>query len=376
LTDRLYDALEICLNALDQGQNIDLVLKRFPEFAAELRPILEASLHARRLRGHTVPQTVQRRGRARLLQRAAQMRKPAPALRWVNAFPRLAAALGLAIVFVLSGTGLISASASSLPGDQLYPVKRTWEGVQLTLVFNQQSRDALQSRFDQERLNEISELLNQNRSEQVAFSGLLTKQSDGTWLISNIPVRVTEKTQLPSGAVSSSAPVAVIGMTGSNGILEADEIQELQPGVLLPPLGPSENRGGGDENAQIATPGFVQTQSPGTQQATVATTSQPRSTSQSFAFKGVVENIQGNVWVINGQKVYVDQAEVNGRVDVGAIVKFQGFYSEDGKYVATDIQVVSQGNEYLTNRSSGGSGNDKGGNDGEGSDDHGGGSGD
>ena len=42
--NNLYDALEICLQELEQGADIETALIRYPDLADELRPILELSL--------------------------------------------------------------------------------------------------------------------------------------------------------------------------------------------------------------------------------------------------------------------------------------------------------------------------------------------
>ncbi len=41
----IYDVLEICLQELENGADMESVLARYPELAAELRPILKASVH-------------------------------------------------------------------------------------------------------------------------------------------------------------------------------------------------------------------------------------------------------------------------------------------------------------------------------------------
>lgn len=135
MSNKLFDALEICLQAIDNGETIDAALKRFPALTNELRPILEASLHAKSLAGEAVADEVHRRGRARVLQRAAELResKRVPRKRtWIFAYRPVAITLML-LIFLLSGTGLVRASTTSLPGDNLYPVKRTWED--FTLIF-------------------------------------------------------------------------------------------------------------------------------------------------------------------------------------------------------------------------------------------------
>jgi hypothetical protein len=357
----LYEALEVCLQALDQGQSLDSVLKLYPGLESELRPILNASLQARTLAVPSVPSDVQRRGRARLLQRAAEMResKRTPSKRVISFFPRLALTFSIAAALILSSTGLVSASSNSLPGDQLYSVKRTWENVQLAFVFNEQGREVLQSEFEQERLNEIDELLIQNRSQSVTFSGLVLKRQDGTWLVSGVPVQVTDKTRLISSQIADNVPVKIIGITNSKGVLEADEIQALAPGSMLPPLEPSNNE---EEQKVVPTVAPINTISTPIAMQTPAA---PSATPQSFVFTGIVQKQAGKVWTINGQAVSVDQATINGAIQIGSEVRFEGYYSNNGDFIVTSIEINVSSTPFPSNHNHGGNGgDDKGGDNG------------
>ncbi len=390
--NNLYDALENCLQNLEQGQDLDSVLKRYPDLAKQLRPMLEASLRARTSGGITIPRDVQRRGRARLMQRAAEMReaKRAPRRRMIPMFSRWAITFGMAGALFLSSTGLVSASSGTLPGDQLYPVKRTWEDVRLLFVFNPQSRDLLTSQYEQERLNEIDELLVKGRSAPIIFSGLVTNQQNGQWLVSGIPVSVSTLTRLPTGVISSGVPITIIGTTRTDGTVDAQEIQLLQPGVSLPPLEPSgdNDQNGETDNENHAAQIVPTTESHGSQvvpttesqnsQATsepapVTTSGTPVPEQQSsqpqkkgFEFSGVVESMQGNVWSINGQSVIADQAQISGAVKIGSAVKFEGYYDPNGNFIVTKVEVKSTDSGPATetnsrNGSSGNSGNGSGG---------------
>ena len=162
MSEKLYEALEVCLNALETGADLGSVLKRFPDLEDELAPILEASQQARILAIPEVPEKAYQRGRMRVLQHANAMRNPAtkPRQRWAMfSFPRLAASLAVAFVLMLSGTGLVRAADTALPGDKLYSVKRTWEDVRLVLSFDPEIRGELEDEFEDERLHEIDELL-------------------------------------------------------------------------------------------------------------------------------------------------------------------------------------------------------------------------
>lgn len=354
-----YEALENSLQALEQGQNIESVLSQYPDLARELRPILEASLLARTSGAAPLPSGVQRRGRARLMQRAAELREARSAKRraLIPFFPRLAITLGIVVVLALSSTGLVNASGSALPGDQLYPVKRTWEGMRLLFVFNPQERDLLESEYEQERLDEIDELLTKGRTAPITFSGLVTKQQDGHWLISAIPVNVTASTRLPVDGIPDGAPVMVTGVTRSDGVVEAQEIQPSQAGAPLPPLEPSDNNEGHNnenrgepEDAHIV-PAMTAVSTRGTP---VPESQQIRGENKTYEFTGVVMSMQGNVWTINGQAVSVEQAQISGNVKVGSIVKFEGYYDSSGRFIVTKIETKSDGNDGSSDGDHGG----------------------
>lgn len=336
MNEKLYDALEVCLNALETGVDIDSVLKLYPQLADELRPVLEASIQARALALPVVPEVAIQRGRSRVLQHANEMRKsaPKPRKRWsLFTFPRLATSLAIALVFLLTGTGLVSASSGALPGDNLYPVKRSWEGLRLFFVFSPVEREGLQSQFEQERLDEISELLTEGRKETIAFAGLVTAQNNVELKISGITVLITSSTHLPPDMVSIGAPVMVIGHTNAQGFVEADTLEVLGPGVSLPPLEPSQKEGlEVDESEDYAGEQVV----PGT--------GRPEQLGNlTYEFKGVVESMSSNLWTINGQEVNVEFAENSSPVSVGVLVEFKGYYSIDGQLIVTKIEVKSSG---------------------------------
>jgi hypothetical protein len=361
-----YDVLEDSLQALERGQDLDSILARHPDLAQELRPILEASLLARTSDRAPIPSDVQRRGRTRLLQHAAELREARSSKRHtlIPFFPRLAITLGIVGVLVLSSTGLVNASGNALPGDQLYPVKRTWEDVRLLFVFNSQGRELLQSQYEQERLDEIDELLMKGRPASITFSGLVRKQQDGRWLVSGVPVEVTASTRLPAEGIPDGAPVMVTGMTRSDGVVEAQEIQTLQAGVPLPPLEPSDHNENHNNEDQGKSEDIQALPAMTTVPARGIPAPDPRQhegENKSYEFTGVVVSMQGNAWKINGQTVSVEQAQIIGNVQVGSVVKFEGFYDSNGRFVVTMIEVNPGGDGGSSD------GGHRGGGDGDGS---------
>jgi hypothetical protein len=71
----LYEVLEICLQDIEQGADIETVLFRYPDLAEELRPILETSMDAGNIAVPPPSIDVVQRNRAKVLQHAAQMRE-------------------------------------------------------------------------------------------------------------------------------------------------------------------------------------------------------------------------------------------------------------------------------------------------------------
>lgn len=243
MNEKLYEALEICLNDLEAGADLGSVLMRYPEMADELRPLLEASIAARSLGSYQVPVPAMRRGRARVLQHAAEMREAGQKPRWFGiAFRRLATALALASVFFLSGTGLVRASNGALPGDNLYPVKRTWEGVQLVFVVNPESREELENEFELERLEEVDELLGAKKYQSISFTGTVIGQNGDKWSVSGIPVQIVPSSHLPVDPINVGTFISVLGHTNAQGFVEVDRI-EILAASFLTPVPPAEYEG-------------------------------------------------------------------------------------------------------------------------------------
>jgi hypothetical protein len=194
LEGRLYEAFDDCLARLSAGEPVDACLQRYPDLADELRPMLEAAQWAQA--ASRVPHHVQMRSRARFLAAAARRRSPRSNVLVGLLRRSLSTALALFVGFVLGATGLFYASASTLPGDRLYPVKRAFENVRSQLAVDPASRLVLEQEYSLRREDETETLLSEGRTAEVNLSGVLASRSDSDWQVGGFTVRVTDDAEI------------------------------------------------------------------------------------------------------------------------------------------------------------------------------------
>ncbi len=367
--NNLYDAIEICLKELENGADLETVLARYPNLGSELRPILNASLNARR-RGRTVsdpsPEAV-RRGRARVLRRASEMReqRSAPSKRMIPIFQRLAIAFTLTALFLASGTGLVSASSTALPGENLYPVKRTWEGLRLFFAFDPDHKEFLESQFESERLEEIGELLTEGRHETIQFAGVFM-QVNGVTYVSGVTVLIPANLQMPA----NGTPVIVTGRTNAQGFVEIESIEILPEGAVVPTGEPVEVENESESNSGSSSGSEENSNSDSESEGEADSGSgneTPRSdagatlqseTPQTFEVKDTVESISNNILIANGQTFYLGNAKIDGELKAGVNVEIKGYYAPDGSFIVTEIKVLESGSGNDGSNESSGSGSD------------------
>lgn len=231
MENKLYDAFEICLEALEQGESMDACLARYPELADELRPMLYAAQRARAVAEMDVPKQALARGRARLLRHAAEMREAEVQPRRKRfSMPKLAYALMLLLIFTFSGTGLVNASSTAIPGDNLYTVKRSWEDFRLFFTFNGDAYDALEESFEDERYEEIHDLFEHGRTAHVSFVGLVAEQLPDAWMVSGLPIVLNSGTYVDANILVGDTVIV-------QGITQPDTLQVLATQIELAPAG-------------------------------------------------------------------------------------------------------------------------------------------
>ena len=219
----LTDLFEECLAELEAGLSIDEIIASRAAFSDDLRPLLETAGAARTLHPADLSRAAQHRGRTRLLVQAERLRREKPRRARTWNWPRLALQLSAVLVIIaISLTSLVAASAQSLPGDQLYSVKRVAEGAQLNAA-GEGGRDNFEDTLRERRIGEIEALLRLRRSAPVAFEGVLTEMTDTIWTIAGLETTVSDETAL-NGNILPGMYVEVHGRTTADGRLIADKV--------------------------------------------------------------------------------------------------------------------------------------------------------
>jgi hypothetical protein len=221
MNNRLQDALENCLTRMEKGETLESVLLRYPNLTSQLSPLLNTALRARSGSREGLPQSVLARQRGRGLDLAAGLRakKSRP---WMlrGAWRISMTVLSVIAILGLSSNGLLSASAHSIPGDTLYPLKLSVETTQLHLTLDPAEKQVLERAFGERRVDETRSLISMRRIESVEFSGVVSSQSDSVWVVSGIPVIITVRTDLDDGIVVGDE-IDVRGSTNYAGDVEA-----------------------------------------------------------------------------------------------------------------------------------------------------------
>jgi uncharacterized membrane protein YgcG len=387
MKDSLYIALDNCLTMMDQGSDLESCLVRYPEYAAELRPLLLAALDAGSIAENYVPVEVQRQGKVKFLNAAAQIREQRSSKKLFGLFPirravRFSFATLVVAVFVvgIGGTGLVNASGGSLPGDRLYPVKLSWENIQLNLVLAQSERDVLIDKFDQERVHEVNALINSKRLENVGFYGQIEGIFPTQIIVSGVTVAILPSTKI-DGGIQMNAFARVEGHTQPDGVVLADKIQieskKLEDGNNAPgndmnsnssskDLNQSGGNSGEDKPGITPAPEIEQTMPPDSEDTVTTTTAtsateitpwKEKSTPETrqFEIEGNISSYNGSTIEVSGKSIFIiPETELKGTPSGGSKVSIHGYINKNGDLIAQSIEVQSES-------SSGGGGGQSGG---------------
>lgn len=175
----MSQVLDESLAAILSGEStLEVVLARYPEYSQELRAELEVATFLVSRRGDVssragfVPASRKRLvGRIKAEAQASSRsgKRASLGIVWPRRFVlQFASAMTIFMLLFLSSFGTVAASQSSVPGDDLYSIKRLSEDIQYTLTLNAASRAQLSLYYSGRRLSEVEVLLVRGQYQDVA----------------------------------------------------------------------------------------------------------------------------------------------------------------------------------------------------------------
>ena len=169
------EIVEECLELLRNGRSLEECLEQYPAEAVELEPILRTAISVRADLATDLPRAARTRIRDRVL---AEWDHPPKRWAWrlPTLFPRWAFATAiLVLTLVIGGLGTNNASANSVPGDMLYPVKEFRESVQLWLARSPEAKVERYTSLVKERVEEVRKLAAKQQADLDAISDALAR---------------------------------------------------------------------------------------------------------------------------------------------------------------------------------------------------------
>ena len=352
-----------CLDALERGEPVAHILARYPASAAQLRPLLTTAMTLPAFRMEPSEQQ-KMASRQAFLDQAATLRQAQQPRRASRLMPRFAMFFAaLSVMLAVLGSGAVVASGSALPGDPLYPLKRTVENARLAFTADAAARTALRAEFETQRRLEASALLEARREIEVEFSGPIESIQANAWVVAGLVVRIDGATQI-SGTPQLDRWVTVRGRTQRTG-LRALAIT-IQPGddptsvpTVLPTITPL------PMITITATPNPIVLPEPTEPRPTRAPpptpTPAPTARPTAIEFTGSVDSIGAATWVIDGATVSVNAATViAGNISVGQRVKVQALRDANDRLVAQRIELINDGGGGSSGGEQNGNSNDNG----------------
>jgi hypothetical protein len=153
---RMYDEFQTCLAWLEEGYSVEECLKKLPRVEPEMASLL---LMAQQMGQIRFPARV---GANRIVfEKLREALRPKSRYKWmlpsiIPSILRPALASSVAVVILLLGVwGTSSAAAESVPGEVLYPVKRTQEQFLLILIPSPEYKARLHARLVARRGREM-----------------------------------------------------------------------------------------------------------------------------------------------------------------------------------------------------------------------------
>ncbi len=165
--EEFNNILDDCLERLlVKGETIEQCLLRYPEYAAEIEPLLQTAMATKQALAIQPHPEFKTRARYQF-HSALQQVKPKRATLFWGWQPQWAMVVAIILIFLLAGSGTVAAAGGSMPDEPLYPVKLAAEQVRLVLTPSTLGKAELYARLVDRRVAEIVRMAGEDKPEQV-----------------------------------------------------------------------------------------------------------------------------------------------------------------------------------------------------------------
>ena len=398
------DLFEKCIELLEAGVPIDQCIKQYPQLTSEMKSMLENANNLLQFNDEQVETELMEQSRARIIHEANLLRSQ-PVSRnsgvskvkdfvhqFFSAIPSLTP-LTRKLVFIIAITGflilfssgLVIASAKSLPGDSLYPVKRAVEDISIHIVPSHVTRIEYEDNYSHQRIVEVQRLLELDRIQAVAFEGILEAMDGNSWMVSGIQVNLSSKSQIISGlpdvqSIEIGSVIEVEGQTTTQGSVLASEIHvreykyigtvekmdsnywlisgnqvfltkgsQIDPGILQGDDVTLLIRSEDDGLYALAILHDIRPTPMPYQTGKIGSSSEDTSETEDNSvhqLTGMLDNITAKYWVVNGEIVFIAMAdEVPENIQIGDEISVDYRIETNGSYTAISINIIAHQEE-------------------------------
>jgi len=211
---------------LVNDETIEQCLERYPEYAAELEPLLLTATATNK--AVDIAPSPEFKARARYQLRVEMASLDTKKRRFfLTRQPRWAVAVVTALVVLLLGSGTVLAanSESTLPGNPLYPIKMATENVRLALTSSDSAKAELYATLVDRRTSEIGWLMDKGKTELVEWTVNRLKNHLANIYNLSPASQSTIGSEITAGEPSVKPAVAVQDVAGT---VKAEERVRLQ----------------------------------------------------------------------------------------------------------------------------------------------------
>lgn len=363
------ELFEKCLSELEAGSSFQDVLDAHPRVRGDLEHLLRLAIQSSHEQAGDPSPNVVHHSRTKLLARAAELREAGAPRGFSKWIPRYAVGFAaMLIALILSGYGLFSASAQALPGDFLYPIKRSAETLRLEITSDEQRREQLEEQFENRRTHEVMRLLAGERVEYISFEGVVEQMRGQDWTVSGINVLIDDQTKI-IGDINVRDGIEVEGETRPGDYVFAFELHKrtmrlqgtvdllnadtwIIDGLSITVTTSSEIEGdisaGDIVDALVAVADdqsltLLEAHLVDDEIAPPPENRQGEEGNEKFEFTGIVDSIGTNSWVVDGRQVRIDAyTDIEDGISVGDLVRVRVEQRDD---VAWALQIERMDDE-------------------------------